>query len=272
MHTSCSSASKGLSAVTSLLSLTHSLIHSFTHALTHSLHRHTGPVWQVAWAHPKFGHLLASASFDKSVIIWKEVGSQWQQSFKYLGHESSVNAIAWMPHECDKLTLACASNDGYISLLTYSDGVWTAEKGPNAHKDGCTAISWAPVALNGLQSPRFVSGGLDNSVRVWSQDRERKWESAQLGAHDGWVRDVAWAPSVGFGQNVIASCSQDKFVRIWTEESPGQWSFKALQFPAVVWRTSWSPAGNVLAVSCGTSVTLWKQSLEGNWNQVSEIN
>jgi protein transport protein SEC13 len=34
---------------------------------------HTGPVWQVAWAHPKFGSsLLASCSYDGRVIIWKE--------------------------------------------------------------------------------------------------------------------------------------------------------------------------------------------------------
>jgi WD40 repeat protein len=40
-------------------------------ALTHIL-RHTGPVWQVAWANPKFGHILASCSYDGKVIIWKE--------------------------------------------------------------------------------------------------------------------------------------------------------------------------------------------------------
>eukprot|EP00951_Prasinocladus_malaysianus_P045780 scaffold617510_cov38-Prasinocladus_malaysianus.AAC.1 len=33
---------------------------------------HQGPVWQVCWAHPKFGNLLASCGFDHKVIIWKE--------------------------------------------------------------------------------------------------------------------------------------------------------------------------------------------------------
>ena len=36
------------------------------------LRGHEGPVWQVAWAHPKFGVLLASCSYDGSVIIHKE--------------------------------------------------------------------------------------------------------------------------------------------------------------------------------------------------------
>ena len=44
------------------------------------LRGHEGPVWQVAWAHPKFGSLLASCSFDHRVIVWKEVqDNQWQQ-------------------------------------------------------------------------------------------------------------------------------------------------------------------------------------------------
>lgn len=33
---------------------------------------HQGPVWQVAWAHPSFGPILASCSYDGKVIIWKD--------------------------------------------------------------------------------------------------------------------------------------------------------------------------------------------------------
>lgn len=33
---------------------------------------HEGPVWQVSWAHPKFGSLLASCSFDHRIIVWQE--------------------------------------------------------------------------------------------------------------------------------------------------------------------------------------------------------
>lgn len=36
---------------------------------------HKGAVWEVAWAHPKFGSILASCSFDGTVIIWKEGNS-----------------------------------------------------------------------------------------------------------------------------------------------------------------------------------------------------
>ena len=47
------------------------------------LQGHSGPVWQVAWGHPKYGNLLASCSFDHTVIIWKEeAGGTWQIAHK----------------------------------------------------------------------------------------------------------------------------------------------------------------------------------------------
>ena len=33
-------------------------------------------MWQVAWAHPKYGHILASCSYDGKVLIWKEQQGQ----------------------------------------------------------------------------------------------------------------------------------------------------------------------------------------------------
>lgn len=38
---------------------------------------HTGPVWEVAWAHPTFGTILASCSYDGHVYIWEERDGQW---------------------------------------------------------------------------------------------------------------------------------------------------------------------------------------------------
>jgi protein transport protein SEC13 len=44
------------------------------------------------------------------------------------------------------------------------------------------------------------------------------------------------------------------------------------RFPSVVWRVSWSLAGNILAVSCADGkVSLWKENLKGVWECVSEM-
>jgi len=50
--------------------------------------RHEGPVWQVTWAHPKFGNILASCSYDCKVIIWKETNG-WAKVKEHTVHTAS---------------------------------------------------------------------------------------------------------------------------------------------------------------------------------------
>ncbi|CAO2841174.1 unnamed protein product [Amaranthus hypochondriacus] len=111
---------------------------------------HKGPVWQVSWAHPKFGLILASCSYDCRVIIWKEGNqNQWVQAHVFHEHKSSVNSISWAPHELG-LCLACGSSDGSISIHTVrADGGWDTNRIDQAHPVGVTSVSWAPATALG---------------------------------------------------------------------------------------------------------------------------
>jgi len=40
----------------------------------HTLRGHEGPVWMVAWAHPKYGGVIASAGYEGKAIVWKWTG------------------------------------------------------------------------------------------------------------------------------------------------------------------------------------------------------
>ena len=229
--------------------------------------------------------LLASCSYDGKVIIHRE--SQpgvWNPIHEQAWHKSSVNSIAWAPHEYG-LILGCASADGYVSILKHmDDDSWDMiplEDG----KLGCNSISWAPIASltsnntqNGLPPLKFVTGSCDNNVRLWEQRADGSWpqEGQRLPKmHEDWVRDVAWAPNTSLSSSIVASCSEDRRVVIWTQSEPGsEWESKLLceKFAAPVWRVSWSVTGNLLAVSCGDhTVTLWKQSLNGEWAKVSDV-
>ncbi len=85
---------------------------------------HEGPVWQVAWAHPKFGVILASCSYDGSVLIHREAPqNSWTVVYEHKVHDSSVNSVSWAPHEFG-LILACASSDGRVSILEYKGDSW----------------------------------------------------------------------------------------------------------------------------------------------------
>ncbi|KAI5477056.1 vesicle budding-related protein, protein transporter SEC13 [Pseudohyphozyma bogoriensis] len=281
--------------------------------LADTLRGHDGPIHALAWAHPSFGSILASCSFDGKVFIWKENEGPgngpkgWSRIKEHLLHNASVNAIAWAPHELGPI-LACASSDGKVSVLTFNnDGTWDASLF-HAHPLGATSVTWAPaVAVGSLtaadgpdggasgisQVKRFATGGCDGLVRVWGWKEDTKTWSPDpvqpvLEGHADWVRDVAWAPSVGVGRAYVASAGQDKTVYIWTQDSPrSQWSKVALEpsttspagagapagegkFGDVVWRVSWSVSGNVLAVSSGDGkVSLWKENLQGKFEEVS---
>jgi protein transport protein SEC13 len=248
---------------------------------------HDGPVWQVCWAHPQFGNLLASCSYDHRLIIWKEQSSQsnapsqWIKFYEYK-HNSSVNAIAWAPHELG-LCLASASSDTSIAITTFDNqrGVWETyvpQCMKEAHRVGCNAICWAPSAPSGSllnasaekSAPelvkRLISGGGDNEAKIWRCESGNNWMlERSLNNHTDWVRDVAWAPNIGLPYDMIATASQDQTVCIFTSSQSGSWELNCkLKFDFVVWRVSWSLTGNILAVTTADNkVTLYKENLEG---------
>lgn len=202
---------------------------------------------------------------------------------------SSVNSISFAPHSFG-LILACACSDGTVTVCTRreTDGRWEQQTFA-AHKGGVNSISWGPdvktgallAAANAVSSMkverRFVTGGCDNRIRIWRQsDADGSWEDQSVfsnsdASHNDWVRDVAWAPSLGLPANTIASASEDKTVALWYEEMNGEWRRgQVLTFDSGVWRVSWSVNGNVLAVSQGDQkVSLWKETADGQWKQVS---
>ncbi|KAL7068853.1 hypothetical protein ACR3K2_06880 [Cryptosporidium serpentis] len=245
---------------------------------------HEGPVWQVCWAHPTFGSVLASCSYDKRVIVWKEIHrGHWEAVYSCDEFTSSVNGISWCPWEYG-LQFACAVADGTVAVCSYNSEMrhWT-KKHVFGHPNGTNAVSWAPAINNtavsaSQQMIRLVSGGCDNQIRIWKQDPQTG-ELADMGhtldvAHIEWVRDVAWRPCVGLLTDTIVSCGDDKTAVIWTQDADVQgWrSMQILNFNSPVWRVSWSVTGTILAISSGEDiVTLFKENSDGHWEVLTNI-
>lgn len=243
--------------------------------LTETLVGHEGPVWQVAWAHPKFGSILASCSYDGKALIWKEQPEtrQWSIIAEHKVHLASVNSVSWAPHDLGAVLL-CTSSDGKVSVVDFNEDGTTLHIIFDAHAIGVNSASWAPVTKDNTRL--FVTCGSDNVSRIWKWDstKEKYVEEAKLEGHTDWVRDVAWSPSV-LVKSYIATASQDRTVLIWTQEGNGKWEKQLLteeKFPDVCWRCSWSLSGNILAVSGGDNkVSLWKESLQGKWESAGEV-
>ena len=251
-------------------------------------------MWQVAWAHPKFGGILASCSFDGkarrtcdvAACRWCVAGHHSQGDGQGVAGRAHLlrrpGRIRSVPSACARRHTAqsmpwpgaprvrqahagggsgrrqrgdcCVRRAEFAGAARMAgsrpaDNKWSTAALFPAHQTGCTSVSWAPFPLNVRcrghrrthreQAPalRLATGGCDNAVTVWQSDaKAATWRARSLGGvtaavggswmshagHSDWVRDVAWAPSIGQAANVLASCSQDRSVLVWTE-ADGEW-------------------------------------------------
>merc|ERR1712065_98027 len=145
-----------------------------------------------------------------------------------------------------------------------------------AHAVGVNSVSWAPALPEGSLTNtgrtarsdgsdlvhRFVSGGCDNMVKIWSLSNGEWTVEHALEHHTEWIRSVAWAPNVGLPTATIASAGQDGDIVVWSKDgSDSAWNKKVIAtLPETPWSVSFSLTGNILAVA-GTdgNVSLWKE-------------
>ncbi|EMD38068.1 hypothetical protein CERSUDRAFT_152691 [Gelatoporia subvermispora B] len=127
---------------------------------------HTDEVWNLQWSHS--GMYLASASRDKSAIIWR-VGLDRDPSVREYSpqhilrdHPYPVGCVAWSLDDSILLTSA----EHYINMWNARTGVCL--KILDEHKDVVTALAWLPDGSG------FISGGLDRQIILWNADGTRR--------------------------------------------------------------------------------------------------
>ncbi|KAF8163539.1 WD40 repeat-like protein [Crassisporium funariophilum] len=137
----------------------------FPRITTTILEVHIDEVWNVEWSHD--GAYLASASKDKSAIIWRRGSSldsasssprDWAAHLILRDHPYSVGCLAWSLD--DSILLTSAEN--FIKLWNTKTGVCIRTL--DDHTETVTAISWLPDGSG------FISGGLDRNIIIWDAD------------------------------------------------------------------------------------------------------
>lgn len=160
------------------------------------------------------------------VKIWFEkTSTEWSSLHSSSEHDSSVNCVEWAPFLLGPKLAACSS-DGYFSILEQRNDKWECTKVDAHDNKPVNSISWAPI--NFASQPdelcSLVTASSDKSLKVWIQAKDRlKFETKEtiVDAHDDFIRCVSWNPSPLFKRNVIASCSEDKQLKIWVSDLEG---------------------------------------------------
>ena len=184
------------------------------------------------------GQIIASASADKTIILWHLDG----KIFKTLsGHEDVVNSVSFSP---DGQVIASASQDKTVKLWNLKTGSAIALRG---HQAGVNSVSFSP------DGQVIASASSDNTVKLWNRDG--KLLKTLLG-HELPVLDVAWSPD----GKIIASASTDKTIRLWNLD--GQVIKTLSGHSDAVKSLAWSPDGKIIAsgsLEKDRTIKLWSR-------------
>ncbi|MBF2064964.1 MAG: NACHT domain-containing protein [Calothrix sp. C42_A2020_038] len=159
---------------------------------------HTNWVRSIAFSSD--GKMLASASDDKTVMLWDTSTGQRLKTLE--GHNSRVWSVAISP---DGNTIASGSEDKTIRLWRPSSG--KCYKVLGKHTNWVRSVAFSP------DGRILASGSSDTSIILWDVN---SWECIKtLQAHTARVRSVTFSPD---GKK-LASSSDDCTIILWNVEN-----------------------------------------------------
>jgi WD40 repeat protein len=185
------------------------------------------------------GQMIASASADKTVRLWKTDNSSLVTTFT--GHSDQVRGVAFSP---DGQTIASASKDKTVKLWQTSDGKLINTF--TGHTDEVRGVAFSP------DGQTIVSASSDKTVKLWQRDGTL---ITTLTGHTDAVRAVAYS----LNGRTIASASWDKTVKLWRRDGTLIATLKG--HGAKVYAVVFSPDGKTVAsASDDNTIKLWNVS------------
>lgn len=260
---------------------------------------HGASVWKVTWAHPKYGQLIATASFDRTAAVWEEVvrlagETHWVRRATFVESRTSITDVKFCPKHLG-LQLATASADGYIRLyenIGASDlSRWQLQHEIRTKFSICSCLAWCDSLLHstmiavGCDDESDDSASREKLVIYYYDEVTRKWQTLNddCKIYDP-IYDISFAPSLGRSNPVLAIASKDVYiVQVNTDASApvAEDSFYNLPDPkkfqlsivakftehySRVWRLAWNVVGTTLATSGDDGyVRLWLLNKKNKW-------
>ena len=225
----------------------------------------------ISFASPEIGSIFVIADETGRTLVYERVqAGEFAQATAIQQHKAPINAVAFGPVG---LTYVCGSSDGFVSLTTCDTKNWSFQPTRVSDKP-VTSVSWSPPAcMSFVESPtasdaaRVVAASADGFFTVFGvRHNALVAEAPPVAAHEGAVNCVAWRPLAGFSRWEIATCGQDRLVKLFTREAHDkEWTFITIcecqDEPVAV---KWSQCGFLISVSEGENVRVFREH-EGRW-------
>ncbi|SCU81205.1 LAFA_0C03312g1_1 [Lachancea sp. 'fantastica'] len=287
--------------------------------LSDSWKAHDSSVVSLDWASPEYGRIIASVSYDKLIRLWEEEpdapecsGRRWTKLCTLNDATGPLFSVKFAPGHLG-LKLGALGNDGTLRIyeaLEPSDlRSWslTSEipvlgSPPASHLQSDFCLTWCPSRF--LRETLLVCA-LDQALIYQKDKNDKMYVAAKLEGHEGLIRSVSWASSIGRWYQLIATGCKDGKVRIFkvtetlkgadggkrdedsmsvdqdsdSSENNGKDSglnvelvSESADHKGEVWSVSWNLTGTILS-SAGDDgkVRLWKSSYSNEFKCVSVI-
>jgi WD40 repeat protein len=178
------------------------------------LNGHTQDVKCVKW-HPT-KEILCSASYDDTIKFWIEEMDDWECVDTLKGHTSTVWSISFNPTG----DLLCSvGDDRKMILWDCTEKIKTQDFDKafewkicdifEGHSRVIYAVDWSK------DGKHIATASEDNHVRIFKVENKKIILIDDFVGHDMDVNCVAWNP---VDSSVLATCGDDKLIKIWKLE------------------------------------------------------
>ena len=257
---------------------------------------HAGAINKIRWANPEFGSILATCSFDKTVIIFEEnpLERSWKKIYQLVESREPVEDIQFSPAHL-KLQLAACSSNGEIRLYEPASMAnlksWSTTHSFVASVLGSNVLAWNPSSVN---NPMLLIGNNDVSkaqqkfsrsfdakaqqtLQLWVLNEDSKvWEKIGVpdNGHEKAVVDISWAQLMGRSRHIVATAGVDGTIIIWRIDSRGHMEIEEtlMEPSSAVYSLGWDLMGTTLSSTGGDcAVRIWKKNLQGKWIIIQDL-